>query len=63
MVDDRLIIMLDLGRVISAGEKLELKKLDAAAQRHPDINAQGAANRDVDQCGGSSYSRRAFALR
>jgi purine-binding chemotaxis protein CheW len=28
---DRLIIMLDLGRVISAGEKTELKSLDAAA--------------------------------
>ena len=28
---DRLIIMLDLGRVISAGEKTELQKLDAAA--------------------------------
>jgi purine-binding chemotaxis protein CheW len=28
---DRLIIMLDLGRVISAGEKTELQKLDPAA--------------------------------
>jgi purine-binding chemotaxis protein CheW len=30
-LDDRLIILLDLGRVISADEKTELQKLDAAA--------------------------------
>jgi purine-binding chemotaxis protein CheW len=30
-LDDRLIILLDLGRVISADEKSELQKLDAAA--------------------------------
>jgi len=30
-LDDRLIILLDLGRVISADEKMELQKLNAAA--------------------------------